>query len=72
MIIRGKKKRAEGRGAARRPHTIVMESAQTVAVRILMPSVAAHDSILIRPFVAGLQYEITAELGDKGKKKERC
>ena len=35
-----------------------------------MPSVVAHDLFSFRPFVGGLQYETTAELGDKRQKKK--
>ena len=37
-----KKKKAEGRGAVRRPHTTFMGAAQLVAIQISMPSVAAQ------------------------------
>ena len=36
-----------------------------------MPSVVAHAFILISSLIAGLQYEITAELGNKGPKTKK-
>ena len=64
-----KKKRAGGRGAARRPHTSNMDSAQTVAIRIDAFSCCSWLYPHFVPLSLDCNMSTTANLGNKGQKK---